>query len=60
MRSDERQIQSGPQRAQAVFVDVNASAKKAPLQAKQNDSGIEELLAVYPRDDANDGVIKGV
>ena len=48
----------GPEGAEAGFVEVDARGEVALLEAEGNDAGVDELLALDARDDAEDCVIK--
>src|SRR5579883_2864466 len=53
------EIDGWPQRANPVRIQVRANPEKFPLRAKQDDAGVEKLLTLDPRNDANGRVIKG-
>ncbi len=56
--ADQIGVDFRPQGHEAVAVKVNAGVEVALLQAEDDHAGIDELLPLHARHDAQDGVIK--
>ncbi len=50
-------VGGGRQRSQPRAVQRDPRAKEASRAAKENNPGVDRLLALYPWDDSNDGVV---
>jgi len=58
MLSNQIYVQVRPEGLQARFIDIRTRRKKTLLGAVDNDAGVYEFLALDPRNDAKDSVIK--
>jgi hypothetical protein len=56
--ANEIEVDLRPEGTEALIVDVDAGFEEALLQAEDDDASVDELFALYARDDANDCVVK--
>jgi len=56
--ADECEIEFGPESAESLVVDLEASFEEAVLETEDDDACVDELFALDARDDADDCVVK--